>query len=482
MPPCPAVSSPSIPGQSQARAPPAQPQKPTGEGHSDASKLTCHQCSKQFDTKPLLFSQQVRSIRSHISVCVGIDSPSSHLHYYFVITNCRTWEFHMMMMRLMITSYRRVGFRCSAVKPAVSSIKPRKMSSQCVSTVNRRRSTLTPSATTNRTWTSVVKVSKQDCCPTSSFLYCFQVFQRLSGDDCCLLKRKTAVYRMLIDLVMKRFKIIIIKIASNARNVTLLHIIINDIMPHPSCVPGCKLLFRHDLNSRNKDHPWRPCSYCSGISQKMLHSHYGGQMEEFCRPHCMSQYTVLYYGVRRLTVCSICFSYVQTISPSCLFNTCHFSPPSFSLVQMGRCDSCRKQGHMAERLQCLGSVRNFCNLPCLLQYCYLHFETSQHTSSNGTGTAPQTPNGNLCHISVTWPWSVLTAKNLIQVKIVMQSVEMWFDSVPVIVWKLLSSSNTAAFQVQKSAFGCQSYQVWSLLSLFFQLQPSPTIRPRWILS
>lgn len=213
-------------------------------------------------------------------------------------------------------------------------------------------------------------------------------------------------------------------------------------MPHPSCVPGCKLLFRHDLNSRNKDHPWRPCSYCSGISQKMLHSHYGGQMEEFCRPHCMSQYTVLYYGVRRLTVCPICFSYVQTMFPSCLFNTCHSSPPSFSLVQMGRCDSCRKQGYMAERLQCLGSVRNFCNLPCLLQYCYLHFETSQHTSSNGTGTAPQTPNGNLCHISVTWPWSVLTAKNLIQVKIVEQSVEMLFDSVPVIVWKLLSSSNT----------------------------------------
>ncbi|CAG14383.1 unnamed protein product, partial [Tetraodon nigroviridis] len=32
---------------------------------------------------------------------------------------------------------------------------------------------------------------------------------------------------------------------------------------------------------------------------KMLHSHYGGRMEEFCKPHCMSQYTVLYYGVRR---------------------------------------------------------------------------------------------------------------------------------------------------------------------------------------
>lgn len=29
----------------------------------------------------------------------------------------------------------------------------------------------------------------------------------------------------------------------------------------------------------------------------MLHSHYGGKIEQFCKPHCMSQYTVLHYGV-----------------------------------------------------------------------------------------------------------------------------------------------------------------------------------------
>ncbi|MEQ2283671.1 hypothetical protein AMECASPLE_013929 [Ameca splendens] len=59
---------------------------------------------------------------------------------------------------------------------------------------------------------------------------------------------------------------------------------------------------------------------------------------------------------------------------------------------MGRCNGCRKQGYMNEKLQCLGSVCNFCNMACLLQYCYLHFETSQHTtSSNGTNTAPPVP-------------------------------------------------------------------------------------------
>jgi len=76
---------------------------------------------------------------------------------------------------------------------------------------------------------------------------------------------------------------------------------------------------------------------------------------------------------------------------------------SSSLFQMGRCDGCRKQGYMAEKLQCLGSVRNFCHLPCLLQYCFLHFETSQPpASSNGAGTAPQTPFGKLrSRIAVT---------------------------------------------------------------------------------
>ncbi|KAG7237225.1 hypothetical protein INR49_032558 [Caranx melampygus] len=225
VPPCPAMSSPSVPGQAQARAPPGQPQKPTEDRHSDASKLTCYQCSKQFDTKPLLFSQQ-----------------------------------------------GRISMFCS-----------------------------------------------KTCCE----------------------QYKTQKNVLAVCEYCKQEKIHFDTISYNQQDLNL-------------CSESCKLLFKHDLTSRNKDQPWRPCTYCSGISQKMLHSHYGGRMEEFCRPHCMSQYTVLYYG-------------------------------------MGRCDSCRKQGYMTEKLQCLGSVRNFCNMPCLLQYCYLHFETSQHISSNGTGTAPQTP-------------------------------------------------------------------------------------------
>ncbi|XP_033497990.1 zinc finger MYM-type protein 4-like isoform X3 [Epinephelus lanceolatus] len=225
VPPYPAISSPSVPGQAQARAPADKPQKPAEGGTSDNSKLTCHQCSNQFSMKPLLFSHQGR-----ISMFCGRKC-------------CEQYK-----------TQKNILIQC----------------------------------------------------------------------ECC-----------------KQEKVHFDTISYNQQDLVF-------------CSESCKLLFKHDLTSRNKDHPWRPCTYCSGIGQKMLHSHYGGRMEEFCRPHCMSQYTVLYYG-------------------------------------MGRCDSCRKQGYMTEKLQCLGSVRNFCNMTCLLQYCNVHFETSQHSSSNGTGTAPQTP-------------------------------------------------------------------------------------------
>ncbi|XP_070698462.1 zinc finger MYM-type protein 4-like [Pempheris klunzingeri] len=225
VPPYPALSSPSVPGQAQARAPAGQPLKPAEGGLSDTPKLTCHQCSKQFNIKPLLFSHQ-----------------------------------------------GRISVFCS------------------------------------RTCCEQYKTQKNILMPC---------------EGC------------------KQEKVLFDAVLYNQEDLFF-------------CSESCKLLFKHDLASHNKDYRWRPCTYCSSISQKMLHSHYGGKMEEFCRPHCMSQYTVLYYG-------------------------------------MGRCDSCRKQGYMADKLQCLGSVRNFCNLACLLQYCYLHFETGQHTSSNGTGKAPQTP-------------------------------------------------------------------------------------------
>ncbi|XP_060918649.1 zinc finger MYM-type protein 4 [Labrus mixtus] len=221
----PTMSSPSVPGQPQARATAGQLPKPAEGSPGDTSKLSCHECSKQFSIKPLLYSYKGR-------ICMFCSKTCSE-------------------------QYK-----------------------------------------TEKNITTVCEHCKQE-------------------------------------------KVLFDTISYNQREVSV-------------CSDSCKLYFKAEMQSRNRDHPWRSCTYCCGISHKMLHSHYGGRMEEFCRPHCMSQYTVLYYG-------------------------------------MGRCDSCRKQGYMNEKLQCLGSVRNFCNLPCLMQYCYLHFETSQQSSSNGTEPTPERP-------------------------------------------------------------------------------------------
>ncbi|XP_024863783.1 zinc finger MYM-type protein 4 isoform X3 [Kryptolebias marmoratus] len=217
VPPSSATSSPTTPAQAQARSPPDQPQKPSEDGLGDAPSVTCHQCSKQFNTKPLLLSHQGR-------ITVFCSKPCS-------------------------VQYR-----------------------------------------TQKNILAVCETCKQE-------------------------------------------KVLLETVNYNQQDLFF-------------CSENCKLLFKQDRSCRL-------CTYCAGFGQKMVLSHYGGKTEEFCKPHCMSQFTVLYYG-------------------------------------MGRCNSCRKQGYMSEKLQCLGSVRNFCDMPCLLQYCYVNFETSQHASSNGTGT-PQTP-------------------------------------------------------------------------------------------
>uniref|UniRef100_A0A8C6M312 TRASH domain-containing protein n=1 Tax=Nothobranchius furzeri TaxID=105023 RepID=A0A8C6M312_NOTFU len=60
VPPPSVTPSPTVPGQVQAQSPPDETQKPTAGRFSDTVRVTCHQCSKQFSTKPLLLSHQGR--------------------------------------------------------------------------------------------------------------------------------------------------------------------------------------------------------------------------------------------------------------------------------------------------------------------------------------------------------------------------------------------------------------------------------------
>ncbi|XP_019731663.1 zinc finger MYM-type protein 4-like isoform X2 [Hippocampus comes] len=237
VPPSLGLTSTSVPGQGHPRTPTALSVKPAEGGPNDGPKVTCHQCTKQFITKPLLFGH-----KDQISVFCSMV--------------------------------------CCDVYKTVNNI------------------------------LVMCEVCRKDMVPFDTIHY--------NGKDIFF------------------------------------------------CSKHCKQNFKICITSRNKDPPCRPCSYCYSISQRMLHSHYGGKLEEFCKPLCMSQYTVLYYG-------------------------------------MGRCDSCRKQGYLNEKLQYMGSVRNFCNLTCLLGYCSLNFQSTQHTPSNGTGAeqphAPAQPH----HFSKTNP-------------------------------------------------------------------------------
>ncbi|XP_041710754.1 zinc finger MYM-type protein 4 [Coregonus clupeaformis] len=120
-----------------------------------------------------------------------------------------------------------------------------------------------------------------------------------------------------------------------------------DLIDRPFCSESCKLLFKHDMKG-----PWRMCAYCADISPKMIHNHFGGKMQEFCREACMSNYTILFY-------------------------------------EMAKCECCRRQGKMKEQLKCFGAVKHFCALECVIQYCYQTFQQHPWTS-NGT-TATQGP-------------------------------------------------------------------------------------------
>ncbi|CAB1335414.1 unnamed protein product [Coregonus sp. 'balchen'] len=103
-----------------------------------------------------------------------------------------------------------------------------------------------------------------------------------------------------------------------------------DLIDRPFCSESCKLLFKHDMKG-----PWRMCAYCADISPKMIHNHFGGKMQEFCR------------------------------------------------------EACIRQGKMKEQLKCFGAVKHFCALECVIQYCYQTFQQHPWTS-NGT-TATQGP-------------------------------------------------------------------------------------------
>ncbi|XP_054619771.1 zinc finger MYM-type protein 4 [Dunckerocampus dactyliophorus] len=106
---------------------------------------------------------------------------------------------------------------------------------------------------------------------------------------------------------------------------------------HFFCSNGCKLLYEHELEKSWGKH-CTSCGYCRRVSKKLVTELYGGSTEEFCSEDCRSKYTMLF---------------------------CH----------VAKCTSCGQKGKLKQSLVMLGDVMNFCDLPCLFQFCNLQVKT-----------------------------------------------------------------------------------------------------------
>lgn len=124
--------------------------------------------------------------------------------------------------------------------------------------------------------------------------------------------------------------------------------VVYETQPLPFCCEGCKLLYKHDYGKLHGGQ-CRVCAYCSNVTHKSIQNHFGGKLEEFCTEECMSLYTVLFY-------------------------------------EMAKCYSCKNQGPLKENLRWDGTVRHFCHLRCLLNFCSKNIIPHQ-PNSNGISSA-----------------------------------------------------------------------------------------------
>nr|XP_057903889.1 zinc finger MYM-type protein 4 [Doryrhamphus excisus]XP_057903890.1 zinc finger MYM-type protein 4 [Doryrhamphus excisus] len=106
---------------------------------------------------------------------------------------------------------------------------------------------------------------------------------------------------------------------------------------HFFCSNGCKRLYEQELEKSWGKH-CTSCRYCRRVSETLVTELYGGATEEFCSEDCRSKYTMLF---------------------------CH----------VAKCTSCGRKGKLKQSLVMLGDVMNFCDLPCLFQFCNLQVKT-----------------------------------------------------------------------------------------------------------
>nr|XP_056714647.1 zinc finger MYM-type protein 2 [Euleptes europaea] len=114
----------------------------------------------------------------------------------------------------------------------------------------------------------------------------------------------------------------------------------------PFCSEGCKLLYKQDF-ARRLGLRCVTCNYCSQLCKKGASKELDGVMRDFCTEECCKKFQDWYY-------------------------------------KAARCDCCKTQGTLKEKVQWRGEMKHFCD-----QHCLLRFYCQQNEPNMATQKGPE---------------------------------------------------------------------------------------------
>ncbi|XP_074072352.1 zinc finger MYM-type protein 2 isoform X2 [Macrotis lagotis] len=114
----------------------------------------------------------------------------------------------------------------------------------------------------------------------------------------------------------------------------------------PFCSEGCKLLYKQDF-ARRLGLRCVTCNYCSQLCKKGATKELDGVVRDFCSEECCKKFQDWYY-------------------------------------KAARCDCCKSQGTLIERVQWRGEMKHFCD-----QHCLLRFYCQQNEPNMATQKGPE---------------------------------------------------------------------------------------------
>ncbi|XP_060626946.2 zinc finger MYM-type protein 2 isoform X1 [Anolis sagrei] len=114
----------------------------------------------------------------------------------------------------------------------------------------------------------------------------------------------------------------------------------------PFCSEGCKLLYKQDF-ARRLGLRCVTCNYCSQLCKKGATKELDGVVRDFCSEDCSKKFQDWYY-------------------------------------KAARCDCCKTQGTLKEKVQWRGEMKNFCD-----QHCLLRFYCQQNEPNMATQKGPE---------------------------------------------------------------------------------------------